>query len=1490
MLNFYSKLTTAFAAFAIICSTSVSAQVNTCGTIYICDGTSDIGNAGWSADCADGSDELLAYCCYNASNYAAYGEDALGVAACDGYLSGINTCSTIYLCDGTSDIGNAGWSADCADGSDEVLEFCCNNADSFTAYGVDVLGMAACGFAPPADVEGCMDSSAENFNPDATIDDGSCISCSDVTVTFNMYDSNGDGWNDNGWNPIGGLEFQGVFYPFADGVELSVELCVLAGCYLDQIFYFDYWGSENSWDITIDGIVIASDDGSTYYNGLGGVYFSIYTDVNQPCVVFGCVNETACNYDDTATFNDGNCEYESCAGCMDSTACNYDDTATFDDGCDYSCIGCMDSTANNYDVDAYIECVDCCTYCELTEYVFSIGDSFGDGICCTYGDGYYTVTADGIVVASGADWIGDSDDGEFETTVFCAAAEACIVVSLLTDTYSGETDWVLSVDGLEVGVNPILSPNTLHVTGFGTCTSGCSDAGACNYAGPVDLDNGSCDFSCIGCMVQEAANFDPGATIAGDCIFCDTTPSNYEFLLTIDMYDSYGDGWNGAQYFITDDAGTVYSTGSLDTAFLGDGEGLDLDGNVTNVSEGTDFVCLLPGCYNFQVGPGSYPSEVSVVLSDDLESNYGSIPGDSNWPLDFFNTGQCDFTGCMSASAINYNPSASIDDGSCQEPPSNDQLANADAVACGGPVSGSLLYSTDDQGLIGEEFGNTPVGDSGVWYVFNAAADQQIIASTCNTPTNADDGSTDYSVDTKLHVYSMGLDGSLVGVAAVDDGCDELGGLSLVAFNVTTGSDYYILVSGSNTDGNDFVLSVDCVDCGDAPINDNCDGAVAQVTGQTFTGSTCCANPDDVDLWYVDVYYPGAAAYGVWFTFNSSNYNTFYFDITNVSNQSLEWMMFENSTCETIDDFVACGGITAGESCTGSVEEFLAQLEPNSDYYFLVFNMDPTACGEFEFTTTGVILGCTDAQATNFDPEALQDDGTCDFEGVVPANDTCEGAVALECNTVTTGSTGGATTTGSPLGVLGCEQVPGAGVWYSFVGDGQVHDISTCGSAINSKINIYSADVACGVFECIATASSSEGNCSGNDDDDDVSINLVSDVGVLYYLLVGSQGTDGAFDLTFDCAVAVDGCTNSAACNYAEAANADDGTCDFWSCVCDTETGVPFQFIMNDSWGDGWNGNTYSILDSSGEVVANGDIETAQYITSPGLSGYDFICLEPGCYNVTVDGGLWQTEISWSIVDQDGDELSFGGSPGIVSVSLGGVCGCIDSTACNYNPLATSDDGTCEFDSCAGCMDSTACNYDDTATLDDGTFCCYSNCLSMTMFDQYSDGWSGGYYTLSLADGTVIMENVTLESGSASQTDTYCLADGCYTLEVVGGTYANEMSWSLSGAVGGVIFGVAYETVTFSLGSSEGCVYGCDISCACNYDASVNISVVEDCVFSGCSGCTYPDSPEYSEAALTDDGSCTFLIANPCPEDLNGDGSVTTGDLLQFLGAFGTIC
>ena len=39
------------------------------------------------------------------------------------------------------------------------------------------------------------------------------------------------------------------------------------------------------------------------------------------------------------------------------------------------------------------------------------------------------------------------------------------------------------------------------------------------------------------------------------------------------------------------------------------------------------------------------------------------------------------------------------------------------------------------------------------------------------------------------------------------------------------------------------------------------------------------------------------------------------------------------------------------------------------------------------------------------------------------------------------------------------------------------------------------------------------------------------------------------------------------------------------------------------------------------------------------------------------------------------------------------VPGCMDATACNYDPLADVDDSTCDFESCSGCTDVTASNF-----------------------------------------------------------------------------------------------------------------------------------------------------------------------------------------------------
>ncbi|MDZ4823839.1 MAG: hypothetical protein SH856_10310 [Flavobacteriales bacterium] len=63
------------------------------------------------------------------------------------------------------------------------------------------------------------------------------------------------------------------------------------------------------------------------------------------------------------------------------------------------------------------------------------------------------------------------------------------------------------------------------------------------------------------------------------------------------------------------------------------------------------------------------------------------------------------------------------------------------------------------------------------------------------------------------------------------------------------------------------------------------------------------------------------------------------------------------------------------------------------------------------------------------------------------------------------------------------------------------------------------------------------------------------------------------------------------------------------------------------------------------------------------------------------------------------------------------ISGCTDNTACNYNPDATEDDGSCTY---PGCTDDTACNYVDGSGCDDGS-CTYPGCADDTACN-YADG------------------------------------------------------------------------------------------------------------------------------------------------------------------------
>ena len=99
---------------------------------------------------------------------------------------------------------------------------------------------------------------------------------------------------------------------------------------------------------------------------------------------------------------------------------------------------------------------------------------------------------------------------------------------------------------------------------------------------------------------------------------------------------------------------------------------------------------------------------------------------------------------------------------------------------------------------------------------------------------------------------------------------------------------------------------------------------------------------------------------------------------------------------------------------------------------------------------------------------------------------------------------------------------------------------------------------------------------------------------------------------------------------------------------------------MNDSFGDGWNGNRWQLVDLSGNVYYDTTLTTGSTDT---LS----VCVLAGnCYEVVVGGGAWQGEVSWSLLDNSGTTVLSGGAPYSGNyVGSGCVYGCTEPLADN---------------------------------------------------------------------------------------------------------------------------------------------------------------------------------------------------------------------------------
>ena len=421
--------------------------------------------------------------------------------------------------------------------------------------------------------------------------------------------------------------------------------------------------------------VATDDDGTCWYADygyncdgtcIGDADFDGICDLNE---VQGCNNEGACNFDPAATENDGSCTFD-CYGCTNATAANYEADALLDDG---SCVfgGCTDDTASNYSASADFN-DGSCEYPGCTDPFacnFDLDANVDDGSCDTTSCAGCTNN-----IACNYDETATLNDGscEFFSCRGCTSADAF--------NYD-ETATVDDGSCLFGGCTDTDADNYDATVDFndGSCEyGGCTDPQACNFFIGANVDDGSCEFTtCAGCMVTFACNYDPTATIQDDSA-CDFTTCCGD-----PAADNYEDG---VADFLT--YGCTYGGSAPSIEFVG---------------------CELPFACNFGDTENDCEFSSCAGCTDPAACNYdadATIPVTCLYAADFYGVdyvdcdgnclndananGLCDeteVTGCTNPVACNYTDGATFDDGSCD---TTSCAGCTDAAACNYDAAASI--------------------------------------------------------------------------------------------------------------------------------------------------------------------------------------------------------------------------------------------------------------------------------------------------------------------------------------------------------------------------------------------------------------------------------------------------------------------------------------------------------------------------------------------------------------------------------------------------------------------------------------------------------------------------------------------------------------------------------------------------------------------------------------------------------------------------------
>jgi hypothetical protein len=132
-------------------------------------------------------------------------------------------------------------------------------------------------------------------------------------------------------------------------------------------------------------------------------------------------------------------------------------------------------------------------------------------------------------------------------------------------------------------------------------------------------------------------------------------------------------------------------------------------------------------------------------------------------------------------------------------PPPNDDFANAETLTGSFAFLSSINSGATKESGEPDHAGNA--GGASIWYRWTAPATGSVTIDVC-----------DSTFDTLLAVYTGSIVSALTPVAQNDDSCGLSGNQSLVGFNVTSGTNYWIAVDGYASEMGQINLSLEFVE------------------------------------------------------------------------------------------------------------------------------------------------------------------------------------------------------------------------------------------------------------------------------------------------------------------------------------------------------------------------------------------------------------------------------------------------------------------------------------------------------------------------------------------------------------------------------------------------------------------------------------------------------------------------------------------------------